>query len=84
MYDSCKGCYRSSDSDVKDFNSTVQDYLENKQDNFLPFISDISINILNDDSVTIEYMNTLYEYGYISTINQPTSDKSCLDYIFIK
>ncbi|KAJ8974990.1 hypothetical protein NQ317_013406 [Molorchus minor] len=55
---------------------------------YVMFVGDINIDILNMTDSTIEYLNVLHEFGFTSTINGPTrygdTSRSCIDHIFVK
>lgn len=48
----------------------------------------MNINILENTEISSEYLNTLYEYNFISTINNCTRcqgmSSTCIDHIFLK
>lgn len=48
------------------------------------FVRDININIMENDIHIHKYLDILYECGFVSTINPPTTRVSCLDHIFLK
>lgn len=46
---------------------------------------DLNIDVLNEiDNNTHDYLDTLSKYGFVSCINKPTHELTCLDHIFIK
>lgn len=57
------------------------------QKNIDLIIGDINIDILNNNTVTQNYLNLLYSHGLKSTINKPTRETSmsrtCIDHIFL-
>lgn len=52
------------------------------------FVGDLNINILGHSDECLEYLNTLYEYGFVSLINKVTrvenNSRTCIDHIFLK
>lgn len=84
--------YRSPDSNAKEFVESLYTLLERNDNSgyeFQIFTGDINIDLLNSEqNVTCQYLNILGEFGYVSTINDPTrvqgSSKSCIDHIFLK
>ncbi|XP_074035242.1 uncharacterized protein [Leptinotarsa decemlineata] len=81
--------YRSPANNVTDFLIELRDYLlktASKNCGYHIFTGDININILEEDQVAAEYLNTLYEFDFMSYINNVTRPKSgtCLDHFFIK
>lgn len=79
--------YRSPSSSVREFNALLQNYLETHckhSSNTHIFVGDINIDILEENDNCKEYLNILYECGFISTINEPTRLNSCIDHIFLK
>lgn len=83
------GLYRSPQVDTQLFIQNLRQYLErHAHDSNHIIVGDININILQPDRYGEEYMTMLYEFGFISTINEHTrvqgQSKSCIDHIFIK
>lgn len=84
--------YRSPDSDVNEFIDNLHTLLERVNKNIADikiFTGDINIDLLKtSDMATSQYLNNLHEFGYVSTINEPTREqgesKSCIDHIFLK
>lgn len=83
--------YRPPSTDLTDYLVHLQNYLQahhNEIGDYHIFIGDINIDILQNSDCSIEYMNILNEFGYISCINNYTrvqeNQKSCLDHIFIR
>lgn len=60
-------CYWSPASDMKDLITNLHTYLDNNNNTFKYsfFVGDININILNDNTIVTEYVNTLNKSGYI-------------------
>lgn len=87
-----RAMYRSPNSNETEFLEKFACFLENNENDEFDFCilaGDLNFNLLKpEDSTTAEYINTLNEYGYYSTINEPTrvrgNTKSCLDHIFIR
>lgn len=79
-------CYRSPSSNADDFLQILQEYFEENQskNTNTAFFLEININILENNYNKTEYLNTLNEFGYISMINKPTRQKTCIDHIFLK
>lgn len=82
--------YRLNPTCPHTFNDNLHGYLKSiKGDvDYSVFIGDININILDQKDFTQDYLNILYEEGYISQINKYTrvqgERKSCIDHIFVK
>lgn len=77
--------YRFPASNIPSFNKNLQNFLEknyNDSNDFCILVGDLNIDILEVNEHAIEYLNVLNEFGYVSTINEPTRMKSCLDNIF--
>lgn len=51
-------------------------------------VGDTNINILKDCILSNGYLNTMYEFGNVSAMNEVTREgndqESCIDHIFIK
>lgn len=77
--------YRSPSTSPYKFNTHLLEYLRNLEKctvNML--VGDININILSDADYAQEYLNILSMFEFVSYINKPTREKSCLDHFFIK
>lgn len=81
--------YRSPASDVDSFNINLNTYLTERciyQDEII--LGDININILEDTATVNNYLNNMYQAGFLPCINECTriqnGHKSCIDHIFIK
>lgn len=81
--------YRSPASDVESFNINLNTYLTEKciyQDEII--LGDININILEDTATVNNYLNNMYQAGFLQCINDYTriqnDHKSCIDHIFMK
>lgn len=85
--------YRSPSTDPLQFVADLKGCLSlnnvNKVEYFL-FIGDMNIDILEKegDECVSEYLNTLSEFNFVSTINDFTrvveNSKSCIDHIFVR
>lgn len=84
--------YRSPSSCPYDYNRQLRQYLEedsNHINDYHIIVGDINIDISQKKLEFVsEYLDTLSEYGFISTINDYTRiqglSKSCIDHIFVK
>lgn len=81
--------YRSPSSCPLEFIANIKYLLQNcKNVDYSVFVGDINIDILKNTDISLEYLNTMHEYGYVSTINDYTRckdlSKTCIDHIFIK
>lgn len=83
--------YRPPSTNAGNFVSALQGYLEqtkNDNNSYNIFIGDINIDLNKNDDVTNDYLDTLYEHNYMSTINENTrsfnDSNSCIDHIFLK
>ena len=82
--------YRSPSLDPSQFNLDLQSLLTNctKTYDYELIVGDLNIDILKKCDYSAEYLNTLYEFGYVSLINKYTrvqgNTASCIDHIFLK
>lgn len=82
--------YRSPSNSPDEFINCLNNYLVNNkhQVDYTLIVGDINIDILKTTDISLSYLNTLFEYDFISTINDFTrcrdSSKSCIDHIFVK
>ena len=68
--------YRSPSSCHIEFFANIKHLLENcKNVDYSIFAGDINIDILKNTDISFEYLNFMYEYGYMSTINDYTRCK---------
>lgn len=81
--------YRLHPTCPYNFNENLKLYLGDIRKNldYSIFLGDLNINILDQKDYTQDYLNILYEQGYISQINKYTrvcgDSKSCIDHIFV-
>lgn len=82
--------YKSPAINSKEFTSDLHQYLKtlkNKSD-YKVILGDLNIDIMKDNEISSEYLNTMCEYQYKSVINRYTrivdDSKSCIDHIFLK
>ena len=82
--------YKSPKINDREFVNYLNDFLNKnkKYGHEKILIGDININIMEDSTIAMEYMNTLATYGFISTITKPTrtthNSSSCIDHCFVK
>lgn len=84
-------CYRSPSQEnynpkIPEFINNLDTLLRNNRkgtEQYCIFVGDINIDLLDSDHKTIDYISTLSEYGFVSTINKPTRLNSCLDHLFL-
>lgn len=72
------------------FNADLHKYLASltKDIDYSVFIGDINIDILGNEIYEQDYLNILYQDGFISQVNKYTrvdgNSRSCIDHIFVK
>ncbi|KAG5867001.1 hypothetical protein JTB14_018164 [Gonioctena quinquepunctata] len=83
--------YKPPNTNPHQFINNLQHYSESplfQTESYNILIGDINIDLLKNNELNIEYNNTLKEFGFISTINNPTrvqgGHSSCIDHIFFK
>lgn len=80
--------YRSHDIPTHTFLSDLNNYLSLCKERNEIFLGDINIDILSTTQESLDYLNVMSEFGFISFINTYTREvgnsKSCLDHIFLK
>ncbi|CAH1109063.1 unnamed protein product [Psylliodes chrysocephalus] len=81
--------YRPHVVNVTDFINSLGQYLQNTHlEETEIIVGDINIDILTSSEESNDYLNILYEFGFISTINKfiriEKNSKTCLDHLFIK
>lgn len=80
-------CYRSPNSNSKDFIEDLDSYMNSKRSNDVEiFMGDINLNILNNSEHLInEYLSVMATHGYVSLYQDVTrpESKSCLDHVFL-
>lgn len=80
--------YRSHEIPIYSFLLKLKDYLSTCKENNEIFLGDINIDILGTTQESLDYLNIMSEYGFISHINEYTREindsRSCLDHIFFK
>lgn len=81
--------YKSPSINSREFILDFYQYLKTVKTNadYKIILGDINIDIIKQNDISNEYLNTLCEYEYKSTINKFTridgESKSCIDHIFI-
>lgn len=82
------GLYRSPSGNIDNFINSLNDYLEQLNNNEYYIIAgDININI-QDQNISSDYINTMASHKFVSCINESTrvtnNTKSCIDHICIR
>lgn len=86
---SVSAVYKSPTICCREFIFYLDGYLSHKKKCDCELIvGDLNINILDDSESSVQYLNVLSEYGFVSCINEFTrvTDRggSCIDHIFLK
>lgn len=78
--------YRPPATDITNFVDSLSELFRRciKNETKSLFLGDINIDILKTNFDSQNYLNTLSEFDFVSTINKPTRLNSCLDHIFLK
>lgn len=82
--------YRLNPTCPHRFNLNLKRYLRtiNRNVNYSILVGDLNINIIDQRDYTHDYLNLLYEEGYVSQINRYTrvqgEKRSCIDHILVR
>lgn len=80
------GMYRSHAASVAEFVIDFKNKFRSSNEGITIFTGDINLNILETEATheIAEYYDFLHELGFLSWINVPTRQNSCLDHIMVK